>query len=373
MKVLFISHDGAKTGGASLALLDLLDSIEKYNDIEPIVMVPNDRAGLTDELTKRDIQYIVYPYWNWAYDRGRNELKNIYRYIKVLIRQIQSLISINQLIKKVKAYNIDIIHSNSSVVSIGGYINLFTNIPHVWHVREFGEEHHNFRFILGMSLTRKAMSKMSNKIITISDILNRKYLKYVEKSKLIRIYDGVSQKYCNPKIESKSEGKYNILITGSVQPGKGQIRAIEAVSMLINIGYNIKLTIAGEYSENEYFKLVKNKILSYGISDNVEIIGHVKDLNIIRQNMDLELVCSFMEGFGRVTVEGMLSMLPIIASNSGANSELVIDSVNGYLYEVGNTEDLQNKIKILYNDRSLGIKLGKEGYNIAKENFLQDK
>lgn len=36
--------------------------------------------------------------------------------------------------------------------------------------------------------------------------------------------------------------------------------------------------------------------------------------------------------------------LPVIASNTGANSELIKEGFNGYLYEFSNSKDLANKI-----------------------------
>ena len=42
--------------------------------------------------------------------------------------------------KKVQSLNIDIIHSNSSVINFGAYLSKALGIPHVWHFREYGEE-----------------------------------------------------------------------------------------------------------------------------------------------------------------------------------------------------------------------------------------
>jgi glycosyltransferase involved in cell wall biosynthesis len=45
--------------------------------------------------------------------------------------------------------------------------------------------------------------------------------------------------------------------------------------------------------------------------------------------MNIGLMCSRDEAFGRVTIEFMLHKMPVIASNSGANPELVINRING--------------------------------------------
>lgn len=373
MNILFISHDGDAKGGAGLALLDLIDSFKEYKDIHPVVLIPNKQYGLAEELEKRNIPYILHRYYWWAFIDRKNNIKNIYNYFKLFCLQIKMFLGMPKLIKKINKYNIDLIHTNSSVINIGGMIKCFHKKPHVWHVREFGEEHHNFKFIFGTSKTRKIMEYMSDTIITISEALNTKYLKYISKSKLKRIYDGVSiDKYDNPKSINNKNEEFSILLTGALQKGKGQMEAIEAVNNIILKGIKVNLILVGRCDDINYLKSINNFIKEHNIKDYVKLIGQCDDMNEVRRHADIEIVCSQMEGFGRVTVEGMLSMLPIIASNSGANTELVKDDLNGYIYELGNVDDLEEKILKLYNNKSLVSRMGNRGYKIAKENFTQE-
>ena len=86
----------------------------------------------------------------------------------------------------------------------------------------------------------------------------------------------------------------------------------------------------------------------------------------IRKNMDLELVCSRCEAFGRVTIEAMMSMIPVIGANTGGTKELIKQGYNGLLYEKGDFEDLANKIEELYKDRSKIREMGKNAYDYSK-------
>lgn len=88
--------------------------------------------------------------------------------------------------------------------------------------------------------------------------------------------------------------------------------------------------------------------------------------------MDVELVCSKSEAFGRVTIEAMMSMNPVIASNTGANTELIKEDYNGLLYNYGNYVDLANKIEVLIQNPDLLEKYGKNGYKFALENFTAE-
>ena len=55
---------------------------------------------------------------------------------------------------------------------------------------------------------------------------------------------------------------------------------------------------------------------------------------------DIGVVCSASEGFGRVTVEYMLSKLVVVASNSGANPELLCNGEYGLLFRTFDEKDL---------------------------------
>lgn len=79
---------------------------------------------------------------------------------------------------------------------------------------------------------------------------------------------------------------------------------------------------------------------------------------------DVGINCSFAEGFGRVTVEYMAAGLAVIASNRGANGEIINHLNNGLIYSKDIYNDLLHKIEELINNEALRKKLA----NNAKKN-----
>lgn len=73
----------------------------------------------------------------------------------------------------------------------------------------------------------------------------------------------------------------------------------------------------------------------------------------LRKTMDLELICSRSEAFGRVTIEAMLHSIPVIGANSGGTPELIIDKENGLLFQYGDIDELVDKIETLINNKVL--------------------
>ena len=371
MNILLVSHDGLVHGGAGLALINLIDSLKEFEDISPIVLIPKNTNELEEYLKRENINYIKLEIHWWAFVDRKSTIKNIYNYFKLYLNQMKMILDIIKLRKEIKKYKIDVIHSNSSVINIGGIISRIFKIPHIWHVREFGEEHLNLKFILGPKNTRKVMDILSDKVIVISEALKKKYLKYIPKEKIIRVYDGIPTSYEN-KFKKRESSNLNILISGAIQSGKGQLEAIKAVNLLLEKKMKIKLIVAGGIAEKGYFSEIKKFIKNNNIENNIEFLGQHNDMNGLRSTVDLEVVCSYMEGFGRVTVEAMFSNLPLIVSNSGANTELVSDGLNGYVYKYGDYYDLSNKIEELYINSDIRIRMGKTGFEIAKHNFTQE-
>ena len=67
-------------------------------------------------------------------------------------------------------------------------------------------------------------------------------------------------------------------------------------------------------------------------------------MNELRSRMDAELECCWCEPFGRVTVEAMLSGVPVVGSAAGGTLDIIEDGVSGLLYKLHSPEDLAQKL-----------------------------
>jgi phosphatidylinositol alpha-1,6-mannosyltransferase len=79
------------------------------------------------------------------------------------------------------------------------------------------------------------------------------------------------------------------------------------------------------------------------------------------------------EAFGVVFIEAMAAGLPIVAGNSGAITETVIDGKTGILFE---PEDVSGQAAALFKlgtDLDMRNRMGKEAWLLAKERFSMDQ
>ena len=114
-------------------------------------------------------------------------------------------------------------------------------------------------------------------------------------------------------------------------------------------------------------------ISSYGLEKYVKMWGYRKDVQKILKKMQVGIVPSLNEAFGRVTVEFMMEKMPVIGANTGGTVELISNNIDGYLYQVGDYEDLARYMEKYLQNPNLIIEHGQNGYEKASVEFKKQK
>lgn len=83
---------------------------------------------------------------------------------------------------------------------------------------------------------------------------------------------------------------------------------------------------------------------------------------------DAAILLSDNEAVPLAMIEAGYAGLPVIATNVGSMSDVVIDSVNGYLVET-NTEDIIEKVLSIARDGNLREQMGTKGKELATKHF----
>ena len=262
-------------------------------------------------------------------------------------------------------------YTNSITINIGHFLSKKLNCPHIWHVRESMSQF-SFKFSIGDILARKQLKNGADTYILISDYLVKSYDKFLPLNKVKKIYNGI--KNSNVIRESNFiNGYFNIGVVGVLSEQKNQMDALKATKNLIQNGINnVRLHIVGGANKN-YLERLKVFIETNHLSEFIILYGHQTDVNKILSNMNIGLMCSHDEAFGRVTVEYMLNRMPVIASKSGANEELVKCGINGDLYELYDSEELSQKIEKYYRNQALLETVGNSAREFAIKNFSSEK
>jgi glycosyltransferase involved in cell wall biosynthesis len=109
---------------------------------------------------------------------------------------------------------------------------------------------------------------------------------------------------------------------------------------------------------------------SLGVERRVEFLGLVLDMPRFWRSIDVAMVPSnSRESFGMVAIEAMACGKPVIASDSGALSSIVVDGETGRVVPVGDTGTLARAASEYADDPSLSARHGLGGRRRCEREF----
>lgn len=366
LKVLYVTHNEAMQG-ANLALLEMILELRSRGLVEPTVLMPKVSAGyeknnLFTVCIQHQIECYSYPFFRFH---------NRSRYASYL-RCMANLVCYPYIFFKLKGKQFDLIHSNGSVISLGIYLKRIKKVPHVWHFREAAALHYGSVSLPGKQYEKWIYSK-GDIFIAISMALKDYCATFLDADKLRLVYDGIdcSQEVAIARHENET---LQLCMVGLVHPPKNQLNALEALDIIIKeYGFkNIHLTFIG-YEEAVYVERLRSFIKEKGLDSYVTFLGERTDVAKLLPKMDVGLMLSKFEAFGRVTVEYMLHGLAVIATDTGANPEIVDDGKTGFLCQLGNSRVLAMHICTLIEDRDKLLEFSKRGREKVIGKFSTEK
>lgn len=361
-KILFIFHQKNFCGGASWSLFTLLKYFNLNKNYEITALVPS-KGEISKLLEEKNIKYITSPYFNTLL--GKDIKDKIKKTLALLFNGILNKI----LYFKIRQKDYDLVYSNTTAIDIGYYISKKINKKHIIHIREFGKEDYNFDYIYSKNRKKRNQQNIKNTYIVISNELRKKYLEDISSDRLKLVYNGVEDNFFKKKYEKKQI--VNFLMIGFIFEGKNQFQVLKAAKLLKDKQVNnFKINFVGK-GNLFYTKMLLNYIEKNNLTENINFLGNKNTIEIkkIILQSDVGLMTSLKEAFGRVTVEYMLGGLPVIASNTGANPELIKNDINGYLYSIKSERELADKMEIFIKDFLKVETLGKKARKIGLENY----
>ena len=105
----------------------------------------------------------------------------------------------------------------------------------------------------------------------------------------------------------------------------------------------------------------------HGISDDLIVLGKVKDTQRVLGIADLFLLPSESESFGLAALEAMAAGVPVISSNTGGIPEVNEDGFSGYLSNVGDVESMANNALSLFQNEEKLNQFKEQAFGQAKK------
>jgi len=144
------------------------------------------------------------------------------------------------------------------------------------------------------------------------------------------------------------------------------IRTIAHLKTITSSYDTLKYTIVGQGLE---YNSIIEQIKEHGVENEIEVITDATDMYALLDTADIYLCTSSFEGISNALMEAMNCAIPIVATDVGDNSRLVLDNKNGYLAEVNDFKSLAQKLKLLIERPQTKLAMGQSSYEHLKDNF----
>jgi len=333
---------GSQLGGAERSLIDLLKGLDRSR-FRPLVACP-DNGPLAQILRERGIGIYCCNFSGLSTPtRFFSELLNLRRFAR--------------------ERNVALIHGNSTLsVKHAMFLGWILGVPSVVHVRD--------EIPPGASFYRLWL-RYSDCVIAVSDAVKKALINTVIPAALKRIYNGIDTKRFRPDLngfDARREWQWpeNTPIVGMVGRfsfEKGATTFLGAVFQASLEFPEVRFILVGDvvFSKNRKFK--KGAIETaqrLQLLDRIKFVGEREDVETLMAGMDILVVPSTREAFGRVAAEAGACGKPVVATAVGGLPEIVMDGETGILVPPEDCDAMSAAILRLLRDeglrRTMGIK-----------------
>ena len=370
MKILYV-QDSLGTGGAERSNAELWYFLRRKNVELKIVVLEHRPVGIEDEILKAGFDVIFLTPGN-------------------ILSQVLELKRI------IKDYSPDLVHS--VLFRSAMRVRLTKSFLHFFHIESLVNcSYSPIRYkdpqinSLGLRiyqfLNQRTQSSGTNKFIAITEEVKKHAVAYIHipSGKLAVINRGRTENpFVNSGDENEVKSKYreelkfspNEIIfvhVGRQEYQKGHLPLLKAVKQNDKEfeDLNVHFLFCGR--EGNETRQIKKFLEHNPLSTKISWLGHRNDVAKILAAGDVFVFPSLFEGLGGALIEAQAAGLPILCSNIRVFEEVVNKDENALLFEVGNIDELSNKILLLAKSSSLRQEMGRKSLLNFQKKFRIEK
>lgn len=273
-------------------------------------------------------------------------------------------------------FKFNLVYSNTLAVVVGAQWAKLHNLPHIWHIHEI---------LLGptplVGLLRRLLDRTTPSPIVVSHAVKNHWDNKLEVSKPTVIHNGIpySEFLEKPGIRPQELGIADdhliITMVGRINPGKGQLFFLEMAKRIVSSYPHCHFLLVGDpYPGYENLEVqMKHFINEHRLENHVTNLGFREDIGSILKTTDIFVLPSILpDSFPTVILEAMAAACPVIATQSGGASEMVVNGETGYLIPIYNLDEGVNALISLILDQELRERFGSAGRNRVLKEFSLD-
>ena len=328
MKVLFVSHTGL-VGGAEHALLDVLTHLPA--GVDPVVACPD--GPLDGAIADAGIH--------------RERLPPISATLR--LHPARTPLALVELARAGRALRAaaqrsrpDVLHLNSTRAALMAAARRPGAPTVVWVHDSLGQGKAN-------ALVARAIAGTATRVVANSAHTASRFRAHAPGASVTVVHNGVDLARFDPARVSREEARARLGVAADgvalgmvaqITPWKGHDVAVEALARVRGEHPRTRLLIAGEtkflgrsvrFDNRAFLAELEARIAQAGLADAVTFLGERSDVPTVLRALDVLLVPSWEEPFGRVVIEAMAMGTPVVATTQGGPAEILDDGRTGRL------------------------------------------
>jgi len=349
---IFLSHTSSAYGaGASLAALRSALYPNSLLVQPPLTGARASRSpvGRTVEL---DMPWAMIHHYEW---RPRTILRWVSRYFRSR-RELRRFLAVEQP---------NFVHSNSAILTVGAEAAAARKIPHLWHLREFGDLDYGLQWFVPRFHHQRLLRKAAAIICVSRAVADHYGVAGFPQTHVL--YNGVMRREEMGFLKTGGHpgDPFRFGCVGILSEAKGFDLAIRALSRCED--RRAELLIFGDGPDYMKAKL-EQEAAGCGVSERVIFKGFIGAMREIYGQIDCLLVTARSEAFGRTTAEAMALGVPILGRNSAGPAELIEHEKDGLLFG-DSAEELAVLMQEMSGSYAQALQRSERGLSKAKAMF----
>ena len=164
-----------------------------------------------------------------------------------------------------------------------------------------------------------------------------------------------------------SAADFVIGVSALLRPEKNHVQLVDAIAALRGQGIAARALMIGE---GEMRAAIEARARETGVERSVVITGFQRDVRPYVGACDAVALCSLTETFSLAAIEAMALRRPVVHTDVGGASEMIIPGHNGFLFRVGDTRELGHKLAILA-DPAVSRSMGDNARELVERRFSE--
>lgn len=363
--ILFLSHT-AELNGAERWLLETVRSLDRSR-FRPILALPGP-GPLDDAAAAEGIERFRIPMKWWLTPASR-----VWKQPAAWIWNVRG---VRRLTAYLRERGTGLVFTNSAATLSGAWAARTARLPHVWMIHELlGRPHPHLACFLGRRWLRDFIVESSAAVLVNSEAARRAF---PESDHISIVYNGIPRWADWPAAADRTTvrrrwgvGDKDFLcgVVGKVCEDKGQREIVLAAASLRSRYPHLKLLIAGAEPKTRYVRKLRRLIRERLLDEAVVFAGYQDDLHSIYSAMDLVIVGSGRESFGRTALEAQALGVPVLAVEGGGIGEIVEHGKTGWLVDSDRPETIAAGIVHVLDHPREARAAAESGRKKARERF----